>query len=268
MINAHFLFTHYKSNWSSDTFDYIVIVMCDANKHTPSKTDLPCRLCGCMNNGLFCKIDRLLQEQVNLDKSPYRFEANHAIFREGNPARNIYCIHEGRVKLFKTTNNNHHVIRILGPGDIVGLRPIFSDEPYAATAQTVEKTTVCVIPKKTIIALMEKSPEFTQNVIKILAVELRVSEDQLISLLYDPVKQRTARLILNLLEKEHHHNNDQPQKVSLLKRIEMAQIIGTTPESLSRTLHSLAERGIIKVTRKEIVVLKHDKLVQISGINR
>lgn len=232
------------------------------------KVELPCRTCGCINHGIFCEVDQKLQEMVNFDKSPYNFEANHSIFIEGNPARNVYCIHEGRVKLFKTANNNQHVIRILGPGDIIGLRPIFSNEPYAATAQTVEKTTVCVIPKKTILAMMEHSRDFTAKIAEILAVELRVSEDQLISLLYDPVKKRTARLLLNLLEKEQGPNSNSTHKISLLKRIEMAQIIGTTPESLSRTLHSFAQRGIIEVNRKEILVLNREKLENISGINR
>ncbi len=146
----------------------------------------------------------------------------------------------------------------------MGYRALFANEPYAATAEAVETTTTCGIPKTTLFALLEKSPQLSFQILKKLSKELRTSEEKMLSLVQESVKQRTARLLLSFWEKSGGNLRIEAQiRVPLLRK-EMSQIIGTTPETFSRTLHHFAQRGIVRLTRSEIFLTNLEALQMLA----
>jgi CRP-like cAMP-binding protein len=140
-----------------------------------------------------------------------------------------------------------------------------ADEPFAATAQAVSDTQICIISKEDFLDVLNSSPELSFNIMAKLAVDLRISEEHFLSRAQENVKQRTARMLLQLLETSNEiSDNDSKISVPLL-RSEMAQVVGTTPETLSRTLRGLAQMGILKLTRADISVTNENKLRAIIG---
>jgi len=199
--------------------------------------------------------------QLNEGKTTHDYRRGQVIFYEGNPSLAIYCIHSGIVKLFKTGySDEEFVIRLLGPGEIMGFRALLADEPFAATAQAVSDTQACIISREKFMDVLNSSKELSSKIMTKLAVDLRISEEQFVSRAQETVRQRTARLLLQLLETSDEFS-DNNSKISVpLLRSEMAQVVGTTPETLSRTLRSLAQKGIIKLTRSDISVTDVGKL--------
>jgi len=206
------------------------------------------------SQGWFGTLSEILRRRLDESKGANHFEAGQALFQEGDPPRAMYCVHNGLIKLYKTNaNGERQILRLLRRGDALGFRALLADEPYAAAAVAVCPTDVCVVPRPLLMDLLHASNDFAMQVLSRVAEELRVSEDQMLSLLHYPVKVRLARLILDLCEDSGVITSGSGERAGL-HRSEMAQVIGTTPETLSRSLAGLANRGIIRLSRSSIAI--------------
>jgi CRP-like cAMP-binding protein len=191
----------------------------------------------------------------------HEYQRGQVVFYEGTPALAVYCLICGGIKLQKAgSGREQHVIRILSAGDIMGYRPVLADEPYAATAVAFETTAICTIPRADFIDLMRRSPELSLELLRRLSRELRISEDQMLSQAHETVLQRTARVLQFLLVQSGGRKGDDERIGIPLRRMEIAQMVGTSPETLSRTLRKMGDRGIIKVTRGGIEVQNTEAL--------
>lgn len=225
-----------------------------------------CQLCKIRSSGIFNSMDRQDVEKLNNCKTTHEYSRGQVIFYEDNPSLAIYCIHSGMVKLFKTGKSDEEfVIRLLGPGEIMGFRAFLADEPFAATAQAVSDTQICIISKEDFQDVLGSSTELSFNIMAKLAVDLRISEEQCLSRAQETVRQRTARMLLQFLETSSELTDNKSKIYLPLLRSEMAQVVGTTPETFSRTLRSLAQKGILKLSRSDISVIDVDKLRAIIG---
>jgi len=225
-----------------------------------------CDFCGLYREGIFCSINDELRHRLDDEKSIQVFEHGQVLFYENSPSFAVFCIQAGRVKLYKTGNQGErYVIRLLGPGEILGYRAVLSGEPYAASAEAVEKTTACLVTRELLLKMLRESPDLAANMMRKLAVELRVSEDQMLSILNQSVRQRAAGLILSLISHNRLAQPGETSAINSLRRTEMAQMIGTTPETFSRTLRELAREGLIEVTSRTISVVNIAALEKIAG---
>lgn len=231
-----------------------------------SYAELPrCSTCGARDQGLFCSLTGSHLLKLDRQKIAHEYQRGQVIFYEGNPPLAVYCVYSGVIKLYKSGKNGKKVlIRLLGPGEIVGYRALVANELYAATAEAVVDTTICTISKETIELILKNDSEITMRLMAKLAAELRISEEQMVTRTQDPVRQRTARFLLWLLE-NHDPPSKKANKITLpLLREEMAQMIGTTPETLSRVLREFSDRGLIALDRKDIFVPKPRSLRRVA----
>lgn len=220
------------------------------------KQDTPiCDICGHRAQGIFCNLVGSHLARLDREKTVHEYQRGQVIFYEGNPPLGIYCICSGRVKLYKMGREvKPQVIRLLGPGEIMGYRALLANEPCSTTAQAIETATICVISKQTLFDLVKELPELAFRLLAKLGHELGVAEEQMMHLTQESVRQRTARLLLFLLEGSRNKQERETQiKVPFLRR-EMAEMIGTTPESLARTLRNFAQRGLILLKSSQIYV--------------
>ena len=188
------------------------------------------------------------------------------IFYQGQPPFAIYCLISGGAKIYKSSETGERVlIRVLGVGQLLGYRPVLANEPYAATAEAIKPTVACVITRENFFEILRASPTLCGRFLSKLARELRISEEQLLTVATEPVRKRLARLLLLMLKSADtpaHANSLVPTDY---RRMEMAQMIGTTPETLSRALRLMARQGLIQVTRREIRVMDPARLAAVAG---
>ncbi len=196
-----------------------------------------CASCNQRQDSIFRVLPQNLLQQVENTKTISIYQPGQLIFLEGTPAFVVYHIFSGFVKLSKNGRKGEKlVIRLKGPGDIFGHRAILAGEPYTSDAMAIERTVVCAVQKEMFLKLVRECPEFALRVMERPSQDLRASEEQAMSIAQENVRERVARLLLFLVYYRENSKLDHLVIPNSLTRIEMAEMIGTTPETLSRTL--------------------------------
>jgi CRP-like cAMP-binding protein len=174
----------------------------------------------------------------------------------------LYCVRSGTLKRFwRLGSGEEVVVGVRGPGDFAGLRGVLGALPYSSTAMTLSPAVVCAIPSDGFLGLVRDNTEMAYRLLMRLTHESRQLERQLIERTHDRVRKRTARFLLQWIQGWPAMDAHRIPDLSM-SRVEMAQLIGTTPETLSRTLHGLADDGILAVAPREIRVLNPDALMK------
>ena len=218
-------------------------------------TESTCAECRSEEAGVLWQASDLPASWRQAQFKPIRCAPGKLLFREGEDASAVYCLKSGMVKLYKTgAQGEPCIIRLLGRGRLIGYRAVVAGEPFAASAEVVTEARACVIPRSLFLELLDHSKDATKRLLRHTAWELRVSEEQLLSIAQQTVRERTVRLLaLFLAECAPVPARNVPIELPL-RRSEFAQMVGTTPETLSRVLHRLADAGLLKLTRREILV--------------
>ena len=230
-------------------------------------TKQECETCGSRLLGVLCELQGHELDEFNEHKTTNTYRKGQVIFYEGNPAYGVHCIFSGHVKLYKSgIDGRQQIIRISGPGDIVGYRSLFADEPYHATAEALEDATICCIDKNAFFPVLSKNPNLSLNIIKKLARELRQAEDLATSIAQRSVRERMAELLL-MLKQTYGKQTQRGAVIELqLSREEMAEMIGITQETAIRLLSEFKKDGLIDVKEREITVLNYRSLLQAANL--
>ena len=122
----------------------------------------------------FSKLDATLLKELTDQVRERRYKAGEVVLLEGDPCEGLYFVVSGRVKIFKVSGEGkEQVLRILGPGRTFNDVPVFDGGPNPGSVATLEPSTVGHIPKRAILALVEKHPLVAMAVIRLLATRLR-----------------------------------------------------------------------------------------------
>jgi len=214
-----------------------------------------CTACAARTRGVFSSLVGAGLLKLDRRKTAHEYDRGQVIFYEGNPPLAVYCIHSGVIKLYKSGKQDQRVaIRLLGAGEVLGYRALLANEPYAATAEVVERTVTCAIAREAFEEILRSDAETAFRIMAKLATELKISEDELVSRALRTARQRTARFLVWVLENLQHARRGDRRIALPLLREEIAQMIGTTPETLSRVLQEFATEKTLRVDRKAIVV--------------
>jgi CRP/FNR family transcriptional regulator len=225
-----------------------------------------CATCAPIRSEAFCHLAQEHLERLDREKVVRLYRRGQTVFEQGDEPAFFHCIYSGCIKLFKMgSHGEEQVIRLLGGGDFMGFRAILAEENYAATAAAVEPSTLCCIPASTFLSLLGECPALSLYIMRTLARELRISEDQMLVRTQESVRQRTARFLLWAHERLGKAQDPSRPLALPVKRNEMAQVIVTSPETLSRTLRAFSEKGVIRLTRTEISITNLALLRNIAG---
>jgi CRP-like cAMP-binding protein len=178
-----------------------------------------------------------------------------------------YCVASGTVKLVKCgLAGDGMVLDLLGPGDVLGLSALLLGEPYATSAEVVETAAVCIIQRSTVLSLLAECPALSRELLGRLARELRITQEKLFVQARDTVARRTAHTLIMLFHATRGHETEkQAGTVPLpLLRAEIAQLVGTSPETLSRVLNDFSRRGIVQTKGREILVRDRPALERLA----
>ena len=241
----------------------------------PSPAD--CRTCLGAAAEVFRRLTADKASRFKVATIPHIYEPGDVIFYEGTPALAVYCVRNGAIKLFRRMKHGDEVvIGVRGAGDLVGLRAVLAGVPHWVSATTIERSAVCAIPAQDFVDVVSENMTTALQVMKRLASESRLVETQLVERGHDRVGKRTARFLMQLAEgltpalvgraspPGPPGQPGQPSHDISMSREEMARLIGTTPETLSRTLHELTERGILQVDRKRVRVRNLEALQRLA----
>lgn len=183
------------------------------------------------------------------------------IFMEGDKGDTFYFVKSGKVKVSKTTPEGRELIfTILTDGDVFAEVALFNDVDYPAGAEVMEDSCIGMIRNEDLENLIRKNAEIALHIIKVFSKKLYSSQQKVKELALGDTYARTAQTILKLAQ----NNGKETQKgVELqldLSRQDLANLIGTARETVSRALSQFKKEGSIDIDKKKIVIKDINKL--------
>lgn len=225
-----------------------------------------CFQCRAVPGHLFSCLSRDAVAGLDWARTPHAYASGEMLFREGDPPLAVYCVRSGSVRLTRESGRGDKVaIGTRAVGDLVGFRAVFAQLPYGATAVTLEPSSICAIPRAAFLDLVANNSTLSLEILRRLAARSRLTEELLVNRAGEPVRARTARLLLGLQRSHGPDEGGLPVPTTELGREEMALLIGTTRETLSRTLHEFARRGILELSPSGIRLLDTKRLESLLG---
>jgi len=183
------------------------------------------------------------------------------VVSEGDEGRGFFVIAEGRVKVFKVSaEGKEQILHIFGPGQPFGEVPVFAGQRFPANAQAIEKARVLFLPRAAMVDLITANPSLALNMLAEMSRKLRLFALQIENL---SLKEMPARLASYLI----HLADEQGQEEVLTLKIskgQLASILGTIPETLSRIFAKLSGNELIRVEGKKITLLDRNGLEDLA----
>jgi CRP/FNR family transcriptional regulator, polysaccharide utilization system transcription regulator len=223
-----------------------------------------CAGCPARAGGFFSCLSGTDLKLVESDRTPHVYKPRQALFYEGNPAVLVYCVREGHIKLWRSGHDGgQHVLGTRGAGDLVGFRAVLVGKGYTATAEALARSTACAIPAERFLGLARENGAFAFAMLRWLATMSITSESNLVARSFECVRQRVAAFLVGSVGPRPDDPAQPfalPGPFSSLPREELALLIGTSAETLSRTLHAFANQGILELKDRKIYVLDFTRL--------
>jgi CRP/FNR family transcriptional regulator len=202
-------------------------------------------------------------EKLNEFKTFNVYQPGQTIFYQGNPCLGLYCVEEGTIALRKgDAHGNEVIVRLVHRGEILGSRTFFAQGQYAASAVALTECRVCFIDRAMVSHLNERHPAMSAIFLKNISQQLREAEESKLHFATFPVRARLANLLLEL--REHYGRIDDEGNLLIdlpLSRQDMASLIVTRPETLSRTIRELKKDNVAQFERRSVLVWDLDALL-------
>lgn len=181
------------------------------------------------------------------------YQPGEVVFWEGDRPEAFYLVHQGWVKAVKlSAEGREQILDFMGPGQPLNVAPVFAEQDHPATLVAQEACELWAIPQSTLLDLLDRYPHMARLIIRTLAARLLHTISLIEDLSLRPVVSRLAKLLLMQLA-------DDQQVVLPRQRwatqAEIAARLGTVPDVVNRALRSLAEEGLIRVNRHQIIIL-------------
>jgi CRP/FNR family transcriptional regulator len=215
---------------------------------TPMEARKQALVLAAMFNGL----PELILDRLAEMTQEKKFSRGEAIFLEGNLCNGFYMVMQGQVKLFKMAlNGKEQTLYILEQGEPFGMVPIFHGNAFPASAVSLTASTVLFFPKKDFLELTAICPELTASMMSKLCQRMRRFATQIESL---SLKEAPKRLAAHLLYLQKEQGGTDQVLLNISKK-QLANLLGTSAETLSRIFNEMSAAKLIEVEGRIIRIL-------------
>lgn len=174
------------------------------------------------------------------------FTSGSIIFEEGDPAQHVFNVTSGVVKIYRLfPDGRRQVIGFLFPGDFLGLTGSTSSQ-FSFSAETLTETDLCRFERSKLEMVLTKYPKLEKRLLTIAANELAVAQDQMALLGRKTAQERVASFILDLSRRAQKRGQAENPVHIPMNRTDIADYLGLTTETVSRTFTNLRNKGSIR----------------------
>ncbi|WP_027340398.1 Crp/Fnr family transcriptional regulator [Halonatronum saccharophilum] len=189
------------------------------------------------------------------------YKKNEILFFEGETGQGLHIVEKGKVKLVKSIESGEEqIINILKQGDIFAEVVLFDGGNYPATAITIEDAKVGIIQARDMQRLIYEMPNVGLKILKVMSERLRRAQKMIRNLGLKNTTSRTASILLTLAKDYGVEEGNNLQIDLSLTQQELANLIGTSRETISRTLNKFKDDKIITLSRQKITIKDLDSL--------
>lgn len=205
---------------------------------------------------LFSKVSSADLEALASRLIERRYPKHATIVEEGLPGDYMYVIREGRVKVTKASEDGREkIMDFLEAGNFFGEMSLLDMAPRSASCETLEPARLLALSRNDFLDLLRRSPDLALAVIQVLTLRLRETDEQASSMSFQRVKERTKGL-LGRMAKELDESGR--RLTPTLTHQQIADMIGTSRETVTRVVKQLKEQGWLDQRGKRYIVPVED----------
>jgi len=225
-----------------------------------------CQSCKMRANGFFCQLSPAAMTDFNKIKSPAAYPAGAVLFLEKQDPRGVFVLCAGQVKLsISSSGGKTLILRIAKPGEILGLMATMSGIPYEVTAETLHPCQIAYVRRDDFLSFMGKHPEVYQGAVRQLSSLYSGACEQLRTVgLSASAPEKLARVLLEWSADPKDAQRSAQIKLPLTHE-EIAEFIGTTRETVTRTLSEFKNRQLVSLQGSTLMISNRPAIETISG---
>lgn len=235
-------------------------------KHTNRLSPLGCAACANRRPGWFCSLGSAVLADLELATSTIALPAQASLFAQGEDARCLYLICSGYLKLTAgRPEDRHMIVRVAGPGSMLGLYAVLSHGVYEVTAESLSPAQLRPVERERFLSFLRNHKEAQLRAVQCICQEYRFAlQDACRIALAETVAARLARLLLELAHQiGEHTENGEFRFPLLLTHEEMASMTCTTRETVTRTLGQFRKERWVSIEDSIMTVHNPERLQSI-----
>lgn len=179
------------------------------------------------------------------------------IYEPGQTGEALFILKSGSVRLYRMTPDGRKlVLAVLTPGMIFGDMSALGQTMSGTFAEAHDDCMVCILSQRDIEEILTAHPEVAIRLVRLFAERVREAEERLEQIAFKPVPARVAKLLLQLA--------DSNGEVGNYSHHELAEMIGTSRETVSRVLIELKREGHVEIDRRSVRLLDRDYLCELA----
>jgi CRP/FNR family cyclic AMP-dependent transcriptional regulator len=191
------------------------------------------------------------------------FPRRRTVFVEGELGDDLFVILSGTVKIrHQTADGRETVFAVLGPGDVFGELALFDPGPRTSTVITLTEVKAVRMDRHALRTWIVERPEIAEQLLRVLARRLRHTNNALSDLIFTDVPARVAKQILDLAMRFGTSNGGSVLVEHHLTQKELAQLVGSSRETVNKALSEFAQRGWIRQQGKALIIDEPAKLAR------
>ncbi len=225
--------------------------------------DLRLRLLG--QQSFFANLSQADLTAINQKFSEVGYEPEEFIYQAGDLAARLFIVAEGRVKLFQTAANGKNVLLdLLGWGEFFGSLAALGTQDYPDTAQAQTHCCILEISSEDFRHILDAHSGVTLKVLEAMSQRLQAANDRFFLISSAPVEKRVAVTLLRLASKLGRKRKIGLLVETPLSRENLAEMTGSTTETVSRVMSRMVEMGLVKSGRRWVTILDMKRLEELA----
>lgn len=205
------------------------------------------------------------EKRIITDNFKYEhYKKNQIIYAENETPENLFCLIEGKVKMYKSgIGDRVQILRLYRPVQYFGYRAYFAGEPYVSSVAAFEPSVLGVLPMKLVEELIRNNNDLAMFFIHELSRNLGGSDTKIINLTQKHIRGRLAESLLLLADNYGYEDDDMTLKI-YMSREDLANLSNMTTSNAIRTLMSFVNDKLILVDGRRIKIIDEQGLRKIS----
>ncbi len=209
---------------------------------------------------LFSELSDRDLEKIFQVASRQRYHKDNIILIEEEVGSTMFVILSGRVKISRISDDGREVIlSILSDGDFFGEMSLLDGHTRSANVTAIEESELLVIRREEFLQMLKEFPQIAINLLKELAQRIRKSDEHIKSLSLQDATGRVASTLLRIAEDSGVFRKGQVEIQELPLQQDLANMAGTSRETISRVIKSLTDDGYLKKQSGKIIILDYEK---------
>lgn len=210
---------------------------------------------------LFAELEDAELERVSRVAVPRSYPPSTRVFHEGDTSDACYIVRSGTFRVTREHPDGRAItLATLGEGDIVGELAMLDGEVRSASVEALSDVELLAISAPDMRGLLERNPEITSKLVVALTRRVRETNERVSRQSFQTVPSRVAGVLSQLVTEEGPSSPGHEGPTIRMNQADLAQLAGTSRESVSRFLAVLERAGVVRVGRGRVTVIEPDRL--------